>query len=229
MLKKGSKGAAVRQLQIALGIPADGIFGPVTRQAVIDFQLKRGLKPDGIAGNATLSALGLAAKRPPDFKQYDSRWGAKMYSSHGDSRQTMKSSGCGPTAAADVAAAFWDAEVTPVEMAELALKKGMRTYDSGTKAAFMRAVRDFYAPSAPYSHAVTSMNKLDECLLSGGLAVVCFGKSKWTKSGHYCVIYGFDGENYLINDPASAAANRAKGTRSEVKAARKAFYLFWRE
>jgi len=228
-LKLGSKGAAVKRLQTALGINADGIFGKVTRQAVTKFQTEKGLEPDGIAGAKTLAALGLSAKQPPDFKQYDPRWGGRMYSSHGDKKQTVKSSGCGPTAAADVVAAFWDEKATPVELAEFALEKGMRTYDSGTRAAFFRAIWQKYAPSAKYSHAVTSMNRLNECVTGGGLAVVCFGKRKWTKSGHYCVIYGFDGESYLINDPASASAARAKGTVSEVKAARKAFYLFWRE
>lgn len=61
----GDKGAAVRALQEALAtrgfdILPDGTFGPITRGILIDFQAREGLEPDGIAGPATLAALGLA-------------------------------------------------------------------------------------------------------------------------------------------------------------------------
>ena len=46
-------------LQKALGIPADGIYGPQTRRAVRRFQRSHGLQVDGVAGSATLSALGV--------------------------------------------------------------------------------------------------------------------------------------------------------------------------
>jgi hypothetical protein len=59
VLKAGSGGPSVAALQSALGVSADGIFGPVTRRAVRGFQRSRGLVVDGIAGPATLAALGL--------------------------------------------------------------------------------------------------------------------------------------------------------------------------
>lgn len=59
LIKKGSKGAAVKELQKALGITADGIFGAHTEEVLKAFQEKEGLTPDGIAGPATFGALGL--------------------------------------------------------------------------------------------------------------------------------------------------------------------------
>jgi peptidoglycan hydrolase-like protein with peptidoglycan-binding domain len=53
-------GSTVVALQSALGIVADGIYGPQTRAAVRRFQRARGLVVDGIAGPVTLRALGIA-------------------------------------------------------------------------------------------------------------------------------------------------------------------------
>jgi peptidoglycan hydrolase-like protein with peptidoglycan-binding domain len=55
-----SAGSSVSALQTALGIPADGIYGPQTRRAVRQFQAAHGLAVDGIAGPITLGALGLS-------------------------------------------------------------------------------------------------------------------------------------------------------------------------
>ena len=61
-LKKGSRGPRVRQLQRALGISADGIFGKGTKRAVKRYQRRHGLVVDGIAGPQTLSALGVGSR-----------------------------------------------------------------------------------------------------------------------------------------------------------------------
>ena len=54
------QGAGVAALQRALGIAADGVYGPQTRRAVRAFQRSHGLVVDGIAGPQTLGALGLS-------------------------------------------------------------------------------------------------------------------------------------------------------------------------
>lgn len=57
LLRQGTRGEAVKALQTALGLKADGIFGAGTAQAVKDYQAKNGLKADGLAGPATLARL----------------------------------------------------------------------------------------------------------------------------------------------------------------------------
>ena len=61
VLKTGAGGGTVVALQRALGVSADGVFGPMTRRAVRRFQRSHGLTVDGIAGPATLRALGIKA------------------------------------------------------------------------------------------------------------------------------------------------------------------------
>lgn len=60
MLKIGSQGVLVKLLQEKLGIAADGAFGPGTEKALKEWQTKNGLVADGIAGNATLSKMGIS-------------------------------------------------------------------------------------------------------------------------------------------------------------------------
>lgn len=65
VLRKGSQGAAVRDLQNKLilcgaSITADGDFGNLTDSAVKNFQKDMGLTADGIAGSQTQAALDMA-------------------------------------------------------------------------------------------------------------------------------------------------------------------------
>jgi hypothetical protein len=58
-LRLGSRGDAVRTLQVRLGLPADGAYGPQTMQAVREQQRAASITEDGIAGPVTHGILGL--------------------------------------------------------------------------------------------------------------------------------------------------------------------------
>lgn len=58
-LKKGSKGSAVKKLQTALKVTADGEFGPITEKAVKDYQTKKGIVVTGVVDETTWKRLGL--------------------------------------------------------------------------------------------------------------------------------------------------------------------------
>jgi peptidoglycan hydrolase-like protein with peptidoglycan-binding domain len=65
VLRRGARGAEVRQVQealVALGYSTtiDGRFGPATAEVVKSFQTSSGLTDDGVVGPATLSALSAA-------------------------------------------------------------------------------------------------------------------------------------------------------------------------
>ena len=55
VLRKGSSGDGVKIMQEALGITADGAFGPGTERALKEWQAANGLTADGVAGPATFA------------------------------------------------------------------------------------------------------------------------------------------------------------------------------
>ena len=57
LYKKGSRGEVVKQIQKALNLLPDGVFGILTEAAVKSFQKAKGLTADGIVGPATLALL----------------------------------------------------------------------------------------------------------------------------------------------------------------------------
>ncbi len=62
-ISAGSTGSVVRRLQRALRrtadttVTLDGVFGPITRRSVINYQLGAGLPADGVVGPRTWAAL----------------------------------------------------------------------------------------------------------------------------------------------------------------------------
>ena len=70
VLKQGARGAEVTSLQSrlkALGFDPNGVdgkFGEDTRDALVAFQISKGLPPDGRAEGETLAALGLSNGAP---------------------------------------------------------------------------------------------------------------------------------------------------------------------
>ena len=59
LLKNGSTGDLVKQLQTKLGLTPDGAFGPGTEKAVKEWQAKNGLTADGLVGEQTMAKMGL--------------------------------------------------------------------------------------------------------------------------------------------------------------------------
>jgi putative chitinase len=57
LLKNGSKGEEVKQLQAKLGLAADGSFGPGTEAKVKEWQAANGLTADGLVGPGTWTKM----------------------------------------------------------------------------------------------------------------------------------------------------------------------------
>ena len=84
--RKGASGGIVKQIQQKLINwrymlePADGIYGSKTEEGVKYFQSKNGLTVDGIAGTATLKALGISDASEPTAHSNDEALLARLIS-----------------------------------------------------------------------------------------------------------------------------------------------------
>jgi hypothetical protein len=65
VLKKGDNNDTVKKIQAVLGVEQVGNFGPKTEAAVIEFQKKHGLTPDGVVGPSTLAKMGITLASAP--------------------------------------------------------------------------------------------------------------------------------------------------------------------
>ena len=84
--RRGSTGSVVRQIQQRLKNwgyyfdTVDGIYGPATEQAVRYFQQRNGLYVDGIAGDQTLSAMGIQSSSGATAQSNDVQLLARLIS-----------------------------------------------------------------------------------------------------------------------------------------------------
>ena len=231
---KNKTSAETCAVQILVGgLTVDGIYGTKTKKAVAAYQSSKGLTADGKCGPKTWAAMitgtvaaqtsGGGFKQPKDFKQYDSKWGSKVFTSTGNKSQTMKNSGCGPTAAANVVATLKDSSVTPWTLAQIAMNKGYRTANSGTAWGFFKYIAGQYGFSKFVQ--TSSIETMKACLDAGGYAVASMGPGYWTKGGHYITPWKYEGGYIYCNDPASSS--RKKQKESDFKKQRKQFFCFY--
>ena len=213
----------VKTYQAAKSLTIDSIVGKNTYRALFGLDTTSSSSSSG--STEVITGQGTNSKQPVNYKQYDSRWGKIKYSTHTVS-QTISNSGCGPTSMADIVATWWDKNFTPKEACKLAVDNGYRTYNSGTAWGYFQFMAKRYKASKFVQ--TSSFATMQACLAVGGYVVVSFKPSKWTKGGHYCVLWKDDGKTIYVNDPASSSSARAKGTYSEVKNAAKQYFCFYK-
>ena len=250
---KNKTSAATCSVQILIGgLDVDGIYGTKTKKAVAAYQSAKGLTADGVCGPKTWAALigvtaassgtpggtsagqtttsGKTLNNCVHYLQWDSKWKNKKYSTH-TSSQTIGNSGCGPSAMAQIMATFIDPKITPVEMCELAVNNGFRTYNSGTAWGFFEFVFKKY-PQFRKFIKTTNIATLKAALADGALAVCSMNSNDnhfWTSGGHFITAIGFDDAGYIYaNDPNKSSAPR-KQQQDKFKSCLKQAFIFWPE
>ena len=228
----------VRAVQALVGTAVDGKYGKNTRANVAAFQAAAGITRTGnISSNDWLAlwdcpyertdaAASAVSSVPVDYKQGDPRWGKLPYTITGSKKQTIASSGCGPTSMADIMAAWIDKAITPVEMCDYAIRHGYRSRTGGTAWGIYKAVFNSYASRGFAKFVQTrSMATLKAALADGAFAICSMGPGYWTSAGHFICAYKMDDHYVYARDPASKIRKRQKTGAFEDQ--RKQFFIFW--
>lgn len=139
------------------------------------------------------------------YNQGDSRWANVMYSSIGDSSQTMKSSACGPTAAAIVVSSS-KGVILPTTMAQLFVDNGYRTASNGTAWSAFSFVADYFDFDEYYttSNFDTMLSYLSQKNSNGSskyYVVASVGSGLFTTGGHYIVLVANNDNTITVYDP----------------------------
>ena len=125
------------------------------------------------------------------YSQIDSRWKNKMYSSTGNSSQTMGSSECGPTCSAMVVSSI-KGTITPPEMADLYVKYGFRSANNGTYWSAFRWTADVF--DIGYKE-IYKLNDVCDLLEENYMVISACGNGLFTTGGHFILIYGYEDTN----------------------------------
>lgn len=131
----------------------------------------------------------------PLFLQWDKRWG---YVSYGGSMIGL--SGCGPTCLSMTLTALTRrTDLTPADVARFSEEHGYYVEGSGTAWSLMTEGASALGLSAREL-------SLDETVmknaLDNGRPIICsMGAGDFTTQGHFILIYGYDTDGFLVNDP----------------------------
>lgn len=133
----------------------------------------------------------------PLLLQWDSRWG---YVPYGGS--CIGLAGCGPTCISMVVFSLTgDETATPDALAEYGMRYGYYVAGVGTDWSFMTDAAEAYGLSV-------NQLGLDEAVMKQyldlGYPLICsMGSGDFTRSGHFIMLYGYDAEGFMVNDPNS--------------------------
>lgn len=234
--KKKGKTNPNRAWQTFLGIEVDGVFGEDTLAKTKKFQKEKGLEVDGEVGPKTwAAAFGVTKKpikivQPKNFKQNDPKWEDVLYTYKNtySKKQTIGSSGCGPSALADIVATWWDEKITPVEMCKLAVDKNYRLKTGGTNHKFFEYVAKLYGG---HYCETTSHTYAKKAIENGHYVIVNVGPSRWTSGGHFICWWKISGSTVYINDPYDTKYTKVKekAPYSELKKARKKYFILYKD
>lgn len=146
------------------------------------------------------------------YSQLDNRWKYKIYSSVGNTAQTIGTSGCGPAAAAMVVSSI-KGNITPDQMADLYMKYGYRSANQGTYWSAFKWTADVF--DIGYSEYY----KLDDAiakLKDNHYIIASCNQGLFTYGGHFVVLVGLEGnyikiyDSYLYNGKYDVASRRGK-------------------
>lgn len=157
----------------------------------------------------------------PLFLQWDPRWG---YVSYGDD-SVVGLSGCGPTALSMVLYYLTrDETLTPDKLAKYSMDNGYYISGTGTAWLLLENIPPRYGISVDQPDA--SKWGMEQALDDGQVIICSMGPGDFTIGGHFIVVYGYDEEGFLLNDPNCVARSREHWTWEQLKDQIKHIWIF---
>lgn len=181
----------------------------------------------GYMGNVSQASGGFyeaeLALKFPLFLQWDPRWG---YVQYGDS--CIGLAGCGPTCLS--MALYYltgNAGITPDSVAAYSVASGYYVPGAGTAWKLLTDLPAKYGVrvSEPDWSEQTFKSALDQ----GKIIICSMRPGDFTSGGHFIVLYGYDEEGFMINDPNCVARSRKQWTYGEIAAQIKHVWILERE
>ncbi len=161
------------------------------------------------------------AEEYPLFLQWDPRWG---YASYGDN-SCIAVSGCGPTCLSMVLYYLTgDESLTPDMIAEFSMERGYYLSGTGTLWALMEDVAPLYGVKV--SQPKASEREMKAALDQGDVLILSMRPGDFTAGGHFIVIYGYDQDSFLVNDPNCVARSRLRWTYDQISRQMKNLWVF---
>lgn len=177
---------------------------PETEEFVLNYPLKK-----GTFSKAELTELN--EERIPLLMQWDDRWG---YYKYGDN--VMGLTGCGPTCLSMVASFLkQDPKLTPIYMADYAIRNGYCVSGSGTSWKFMSdGAREF---GLQVQEIPLMENRVYQYLQEGNPIICIMGPGEFTDNGHFIVLTEIEEGKIKINDPNSKSHSNRLWEFEEIK------------
>ncbi len=192
--------------------------------------------PNGVKPSAAISAAsvewpaldkalaGYKQWNMPLINQNDPRWKDAYYGNSGS--KTIQGNGCGIVTLAMIDSAFKGKIVNPIEIANWA---GLRHYVYNVGTAW--TIFGDFAKSNGYEYTYhgRDFNSAMKEIEKGRVGVVSMGPGKFTRSGHFLAIRGFDKGKVLINDANDSDKKRHSHTPMTpeiIKATAKGYWTF---
>lgn len=156
----------------------------------------------------------------PLFLQWDARWG---YVSYGDDNIGL--SGCGPTCLSMVIFSLTrDEGATPDAIADFSMNMGYYEYGAGTSWNLMTEAAGQYGVTV---EGLPLGEDIMKSHLDNGHMIICsMGPGDFTSSGHFIVLYGYDQEGFLVNDPFSRIRSNKRWDYETISGQIRAMWVY---
>lgn len=168
--------------------------------------------PGGAAEDDPGLTLISREEKFPLFLQWDFRWGYEPYGK----TSNIGLAGCGPTCLSMVLYYLTgDETLTPDKIAAYSMENGYFVEGTGTAWSLMEDMPPMYGVRAAGISASESGMK---AALDRGQVLICaMGPGDFTAAGHFVVIYGYDEDGFMVNDPNCVARSLRSWSFDELK------------